>query len=133
MKAWDIYTGDLFGPHPCVLVSCQARIDLKPQVVVLKCTFMRPEQQRLPKDNETVLGQEDGLELENPLPLRPSLYGGQVHSHPQAWCGHVRAEARHRSEDYPRTGNSRIVGGPFTVHDSSQLFTTCFSMDIFSP
>jgi hypothetical protein len=62
MKAWDIYTGDLFGPHPCVLVSCQARIDQKPQVVVLKCTSMRPEQQRLPKDNETVLGREDGLD-----------------------------------------------------------------------
>lgn len=62
MKAWDIYTGDLFGPHPCVLVSCQARIDQKPQVVVLKCTSMRAEQQRLPKENETVLGQEDGLD-----------------------------------------------------------------------
>lgn len=61
MKAWDIYTGDVFGPHPCVLISCQARIDAKPQVVVLKCTTMQPHQQRLPKDNETVLDQADGL------------------------------------------------------------------------
>jgi hypothetical protein len=61
MKAWDIYTGNLFGPHPCVLVSCQARIDWKPEVVVLKCTSMTPGQERLPKENETVLDQEDGL------------------------------------------------------------------------
>ena len=61
MKAWDIYTGDVFGPHPCVLISCQARIDAKPQVVVLKCTTMQQDQQRLPKDNETVLDQADGL------------------------------------------------------------------------
>ncbi len=61
MRAWDIYTGNLFGPHPCVLVSCQARIDRKPQVVVLKCTSMTPGQERLPKENEAVLDQEDGL------------------------------------------------------------------------
>lgn len=63
MKAWDIYTGDIFGPHPCVLVSCQARIDAKPQVVVLKCSSMKPGQDRLPKENEAVLDQEDGLDL----------------------------------------------------------------------
>jgi len=34
LKAWKIYTADLFGEHPCVLVSCQARIDAKPEVVV---------------------------------------------------------------------------------------------------
>jgi hypothetical protein len=62
MKAWDIYTGSLFGPHPCVLVSSQARIDRKPEVVVLKCTSMAPGQQRLPKENETVLDQADGLD-----------------------------------------------------------------------
>lgn len=62
MTAWDIYTGDLFGAHPCVLISCQARIDAKPQVVVLMCTTMRPGQERMPKDNETVLDQADGLD-----------------------------------------------------------------------
>lgn len=61
MRAWDIYTGNLFGPHPCVLVSCQARIDAKPQVVVLKCTSMKPGQEREARDNEAVLDQEDGL------------------------------------------------------------------------
>jgi hypothetical protein len=61
MKAWDIYTGDLFGPHPCVVVSCQARIDLKPQVVVLNCTSLQPSQQHLPKPNETILDEADGL------------------------------------------------------------------------
>ncbi len=61
MNAWDIYTGNIYGPHPCVLVSCQARIDAKPQVVVLKCTSMRPGQERLPKHNETILDDADGL------------------------------------------------------------------------
>ncbi len=62
MKAWDIYTGNLYGPHPCVLVSCQARIDAKPQVVVLKCTSMKPGQERQARENETVLDEEDGLD-----------------------------------------------------------------------
>jgi mRNA-degrading endonuclease toxin of MazEF toxin-antitoxin module len=61
MKEWEIWTADIYGKHPCVLVSCQARIDAKPQVVVLKCSTMIPSQQRSPKDNETVLDQEDGL------------------------------------------------------------------------
>jgi len=61
MKAWDIYTGDLYGPHPCVLVSCQARIDAKPQVVVLKCTSMKPGQERQARENETILDREDGM------------------------------------------------------------------------
>ncbi|MCZ7636141.1 MAG: hypothetical protein M5U12_08950 [Verrucomicrobia bacterium] len=62
MKAWDIYTGDIYGPHPCVLISCQARIDAKPQVVVLKCSSMKPGRERLPKNNEAILDQEDGLD-----------------------------------------------------------------------
>lgn len=61
MKAWDIYTGDLFGPHPCVLISCQARVDAKPQVVVLKCFSMKPGQERTPKDNETSVLPPAGL------------------------------------------------------------------------
>jgi mRNA-degrading endonuclease toxin of MazEF toxin-antitoxin module len=61
MRAWDIYTGSIYGPHPCVLVSCQARIDAKPQVVVLQCTSMRPGQERLARPNETILDQADGL------------------------------------------------------------------------
>ena len=61
MKAWDVYTGDVYGPHPCVLISCQARIDSKPQVVVLKCTSMKPGQERRARENETVLDEEDGM------------------------------------------------------------------------
>ena len=61
MRAWEIWTGDLYGPHPCVLVSCQARIEAKPQVVVLKCTSMRPDQERQARENETILDQADGL------------------------------------------------------------------------
>lgn len=62
MKAWDIYTGDIFGPHPCVLVSCQPRIDAKPQVVVLKCTSMKPGQERQARENESILDEADGLD-----------------------------------------------------------------------
>lgn len=62
MKAWDIYTGDLYGPHPVVLVSCADRIDHKPQIVVLKCVTMKPELARKAKENETVLDESDGLD-----------------------------------------------------------------------
>jgi hypothetical protein len=62
MKAWDIYTGNIYGPHPCVLISCQARIDAKPQVVILKCTTMQPGQERLARPNEAILDEADGLD-----------------------------------------------------------------------
>lgn len=61
MKAWDIWTGNIFGPHPVVLISCQARIDAKPEVVVLKCTTMQPTMARAAKENEALLDQADGL------------------------------------------------------------------------
>ncbi len=63
MKAWDIYTADVFGEHPCVLVSCQARIDAKPELVVLGCRTMRPGNEREPRANEVVLDAADGLDL----------------------------------------------------------------------
>jgi hypothetical protein len=62
MKAWEIYTGDLYGPHPVVLISCQERINQKPEVVVLKCATMRPESARAAKANECVLDEADGLD-----------------------------------------------------------------------
>jgi hypothetical protein len=62
MKAWEIWTGDIFGPHPVVLISCQKRIDLKEEVVVLKCVTMRPATAREAKQNETVLDRADGLD-----------------------------------------------------------------------
>lgn len=43
------------GPDPRIAGT-------KPQVVVLKCTSMRPGQERLPKHNETVLDDADGLD-----------------------------------------------------------------------
>ena len=64
MKAWEVYTGSLYGPHPVVLVSCQERINQKPEVVVLKCTTMRPETFRSAKANECVLDEADGLDWE---------------------------------------------------------------------
>lgn len=63
MKAWDIYTADVFGEHPCALVSCQARIDAKPELVVLGCRTMRPGNEREPRANEVVLDAADGLDL----------------------------------------------------------------------
>jgi mRNA-degrading endonuclease toxin of MazEF toxin-antitoxin module len=62
VKAWEIWTGDLFGPHPCVLISNQRRIDLKPQVVVLKCTTLRPDKPYQAHELETILDEADGLD-----------------------------------------------------------------------
>jgi hypothetical protein len=61
MKAWEIWTGNIYGPHPVVLISCQPRIDAKAEVVVLKCTSMKPGTARDAKENETVLDEADGL------------------------------------------------------------------------
>lgn len=63
MKAWEIYTPDVFGEHPVVLVSCQARIDTKKEVVVLGCRTMRPGNEREPRANEVLLDAAEGLEL----------------------------------------------------------------------
>jgi hypothetical protein len=62
MKAWEIWTGEIYGPHPVVLISCQPRIDAKQEVVVLKCTSMKPAMARAAKENETVLDEADGLD-----------------------------------------------------------------------
>ena len=62
MKAWDIYTGNVHGAHPCVLISCQARIDRKPQVVVLQCRTLQPGQQHEAELNEAILDEADGLD-----------------------------------------------------------------------
>ena len=64
MKAWEVWTADVFGPHPCVLVSNQSRIDRKQQVVVLKCTTLRPDQRHSPNELETILDHEDGLDTQ---------------------------------------------------------------------
>ena len=63
MKAWDIYGADIFGEHPCVLISAQKRIDRKIQVVVLKCTTLRPGTPYDPNELEAILDHEDGLDL----------------------------------------------------------------------
>jgi len=63
LKAWEIYTADIFGEHPCVLISNQPRIDSKPEVVVLGCRTMRPSNEREPRANEFLLDEADGLDL----------------------------------------------------------------------
>lgn len=45
-----------------VLISAQARIDLKPEVVVLKCTTLRPSNLREARENEAILDESDGLD-----------------------------------------------------------------------
>jgi hypothetical protein len=49
------------GSHPCVLISCQARIGRKPQVVVLQCRTLQPGQQHQAELNEAILDEADGL------------------------------------------------------------------------
>jgi len=56
LKAWEIYTADIFGEHPCVLVSNQPRIDAKPEVVVLSCRTMRPANVREPRGERDSVG-----------------------------------------------------------------------------
>jgi len=63
LKAWEIYTADIFGEHPVVLVSNQPRIDAKPEVVVLGCRTMRPSNEREPRANEVLLDEADGLDM----------------------------------------------------------------------
>lgn len=46
-----------------MLVSCQARIDAKSEVVVLGCRTMPPTNEREPRINEVVLDEADGLDL----------------------------------------------------------------------
>jgi hypothetical protein len=62
MKEWEIWTGDIHGMHPLVLLSRQPRIDSKLEVVVLKCVTMRGEAQRVPRIYETILDEADGLD-----------------------------------------------------------------------
>jgi hypothetical protein len=64
VRAWEIWTGPLFGPHPVLLISAQARIDRKPALVVLKGVTMRPGQPFKVDALQAKLDQEDGLQTE---------------------------------------------------------------------
>ena len=64
MKAWEIWTGPLFGQHPVLLISAQARIERKQAVVVLKGVTMRPGQPFKADALQATLDQEDGLQTE---------------------------------------------------------------------
>jgi len=41
VRAWEIWTGPLFGPHPVLLISSQARIDRKQTIVVKRRIFRK--------------------------------------------------------------------------------------------
>jgi hypothetical protein len=64
MKEWEIWTGNVFGPHPVLLVSAQARIDRKQFIVVLKGTTLRPGQPFNVDALQAVLDHGDGLSTE---------------------------------------------------------------------
>lgn len=64
MKAWEIWTGPIFGPHPALLVSAQKRIDQKQFVVVLKGVTMRGSHPFKVDALQATLDQEDGLDME---------------------------------------------------------------------
>ena len=61
MKAWEIWTGPVFGPHPVLLISAQKRIDRKQYVVVLKGVTLRPGHPFGADELQSTLDQEDGL------------------------------------------------------------------------
>ena len=62
MKAWEIWTGPLFGQHPVLLISAQSRIDLKKYLVVLKGVTLQPGAPFKVDALQITLGEEDGLE-----------------------------------------------------------------------
>jgi hypothetical protein len=64
VKAWEIWTGPIFGSHPVLLISAQPRIDRKQFIVVLKGVTMRPGQPFKTDNLQTTLDKEDGLETE---------------------------------------------------------------------
>jgi len=64
MRAWEIWTGTLFGPHPVLLISAQPRIDRKQFVVVLKGTTLRPGQPFKVDALQITLDQEEGLDTQ---------------------------------------------------------------------
>ena len=64
MKAWEIWTGPLFGSHPVLLISSQPRIDRKQFLVVLKGVTMRPGHPFKVDALQATLDEEDGLETE---------------------------------------------------------------------
>ncbi len=62
MKPWEIWTGDIYGPHPVVIVSNQGRTERKTRIVVLKCQTIYSGDP-VPGDFETVLDEADGMQL----------------------------------------------------------------------
>lgn len=63
MKPWEIWTGDVYGPHPIVVVSNAERVERRGRVVVLKCSTLRAGDPWQPNELQAVLDQQDGLEL----------------------------------------------------------------------
>lgn len=63
MKPWEIWTGDVYGPHPVVIVSHEKRVAHRERVVVLKCNTLRPGDPWQPDELQAVLDEQDGLEL----------------------------------------------------------------------
>lgn len=63
MKPWEIWTGNVYGPHPVVVISAANRVARRARVVVLKCTTVRPGDSWKPDELECVLDESDGLEL----------------------------------------------------------------------
>lgn len=64
MRAWEIWTGPVFGPHPVLLISAQERIDRKQAIVVLKGVTLRPGQPFKVDALQATLDHEDGLQTE---------------------------------------------------------------------
>jgi mRNA-degrading endonuclease toxin of MazEF toxin-antitoxin module len=61
MKPWEIWTGDVYGPHPLVIVSNAGRAERKMRVVVLKCQTIYSGDST-PNEFEVVLDEADGLD-----------------------------------------------------------------------
>ena len=61
MKPWDVWDYEFpWGTHPAVVVSNALRVDLKPDVVILKCATQRATRDAI--GLESILDEADGLD-----------------------------------------------------------------------
>ena len=64
MKAWEIWTANVFGEHPVLVVSNQKRVDNKKFIVVIKGVSMRPGQPFEVDGLQITLDKNEGLDWE---------------------------------------------------------------------
>lgn len=60
MASWEIWTADVHGEHPVVILSHAARVATKQDIVVRQCVTLRAG--RAAEAHECILDEADGLD-----------------------------------------------------------------------